>query len=94
MSSRLIELAERRERLIARAEAQRDELSRHLSPWKNVFAVADKGVVAVRYLQHHPGLVAGAVGLFVALRPRKALSWLRRGWVAWKFVKKLRERVL
>lgn len=93
MNRRLIELAERRERLVAKAALQRDELARRAAPWKGVLAVADRGVEAVRYLRRHPGLVAGAVGLFVALRPARAFSWLRRGWSAWRMWRKLRQRL-
>jgi hypothetical protein len=93
VSKRLIELAERRERLVALAALQRSEFSRNLSPLKTCCAVADKGVLALRYLQQHPALVAGAVGLLVALRPRKAFSWLKRGWFAWRLVQKLRQRI-
>lgn len=93
MSKRLIELAERRERLVALAASQRSEFSRNLSPLKTGCAIADKGVMAVRYLQQHPALVAGGVGLLVALRPRKALNWLKRGWFAWRMVQKLRQRL-
>lgn len=93
MSKRLIALAERRERLVALAALQRSEFSRHLSPVKAGCAVADKGVLALRYLQQHPVLVAGGVGLLVALRPRKAFGWLKRGWFAWRMVQKLRQRL-
>lgn len=93
MNSRLIELAERRERLVARIAMQRGELARHAAPLKVVLSVADKGVAVVRFLQRHPGLVAGAVGLFVALRPRRAFVWLGRGWSLWKVVQRLRQRL-
>jgi hypothetical protein len=93
VSKRLIELAERRERLVALAALQRSEFSRNLSPLKAGCAVADKGVMALRYLQQHPALVAGGVALLVALRPRKAFGWLRRGWFAWRLVQKLRQRL-
>lgn len=93
MSKRLIELAERRERLVALAALQRSELSRKLFPLKAGCAVVDKGAMALRYLQQHPAVVAGGVGLLVALRPRKALAWLKRGWFAWRVVQKLRQRL-
>lgn len=93
MSKRLIELAEKRERLVARIASQRAELSAHMVPWKGVCAVADKGVAAVRYLKHHPGLVAGGVAVAVALRPARTITWLRRGWTAWKFIRNLRQRL-
>jgi hypothetical protein len=93
VSKRLIELAERRERLVALAASQRSEFSSNLAPLKIGCAIADKGIMAVRYLQQHPALVAGGVGLLVALRPRKAIGWLRRGWFAWRMVQKLRQRL-
>lgn len=93
MSKRLIELAERRERLVALAALQRSEFSRKLSPLKTGCAIADKGVMAVRYLRQHPALVAGGVGLLVALRPRKAFSWIKRGWFVWRLAQKLRHRL-
>jgi hypothetical protein len=93
MKSRLIELAERRERLVAKIALQRGELARHAAPWQGVCAMADKGVAAARFLQRHPGLVAGVVGLFVALRPRRAFAWLGRGWSLWKVVQRLRQRL-
>lgn len=93
MSQRLIQLAERRERLVARIAAQRSELSRNLFPLKAGCAVADKGLQALRYMQQHPALVAGGVGMLVAMRPRKAFAWLKRGWLAWRMIKKLRQGV-
>ncbi len=93
MSSRLIELAERRERLVAKIALQRTELSGHMAPWKGVCAVADQGINALRYLRQHPAWVAGAVALVVALRPRKALAWMRRGWTVWKLIRNLRQRL-
>lgn len=93
MSKRQIQLAERRERLVALAASQRSEFSRNLSPLKAGCAIADKGIMTVRYLQRHPALVAGGVGLLVALRPRKAINWLKRGWFTWRMVQKLRQRL-
>jgi len=93
MNNRLIELAERRERLVAKIAMQRGELAYHAAPWKGVCAIADKGIAAARFLQRHPGLVAGAVGLLVALRPRRALAWLGRGWSLWKVAQRLRQRM-
>lgn len=93
MSKRLVELAERRERLVALAALQRSTFSRQLYPVKAGCAVADKGVMALRFLQKHPALVAGAAGLLLALKPRKAFSWLKRGWFVWRMTQKLRQRL-
>lgn len=93
MSERLIELAVQRERLVARIAVQRGELAARLGPVRGACAVADKGVAAVRYLQRHPVLVAGSVAVTVALRPRSAFAWLRRGWFVWSTIRKLRQRL-
>ena len=93
MSKRLIELTERKERLISLAASQRSELSRNLSPLKAGCIMADKGVMVVRYLQQHPIQVAGGMGLIIVLKPRKSLNWLKRGWFAWRMVLKLRQRL-
>lgn len=94
VNRRLSELAARRERLVTRAALQRGEIEQLVAPWKHVFAVADRGVEAVRYLQRHPALVAGAVGLFVALRPRRAIAWFGRGWWVWKMLHKARQHLV
>ena len=84
MNTKLIELAERRATLVARAANQRSELAQALTPWRRPLAVVDKGVLAARYLGRHPGLVVGAVAFVAVLRPKRVFGWLRRGWVVWR----------
>lgn len=93
MSRRPIELAERRARLVERIAAQRGEVAARMVPVKRLLGVADKGVGAVRWVRRHPAVVAGIVGLAAALRPRVALTWLKRGWAAWRLVRRLRARL-
>lgn len=94
MSSRLIELAERREHLVAKIALQRGELAHHAASWKGVFATVDKGVAGLRYLRQHPGLLVGAAALLLVFRPRRALNWVKWGWPAWRVVKKIRQYFL
>lgn len=84
MNARLVELAERRAALVARAAAQRAELSRRLEPWRGALAVADQGVAVVRYFKSHPELLAAVVTFAVVIRPRRVLSFFRRGWALWR----------
>lgn len=93
MSQCLIELAERRERLIAKSANLRAGFADEARPLKRALAVADKGVEGFHYLQQHPGVVAAAVGLFVALRPRRAISWATKGWSAWRIYRNVRQRL-
>lgn len=92
MNKTLIQLAERRERLVAQAEAQRMALAHHIEPWRIPLALADQGLVALRFMKRHPIWVAGGVALLAALRPGRVMPWLRRGWVTWQMLRGLRGR--
>lgn len=90
MSGKLEQLAERRSRLVAQAAAQRTSLARHLEPWRARLAVADRGLAALRYVRRRPTLLAGAALLLAIWRPKGVGAWLRRGWVGWQVVRRLR----
>lgn len=90
MNAKLVELAERRATLVARAAVQRTELAQRLAPWRGPLAVVDQGVAAVRYLKRHPELLAAMVTFAVVIRPRRVVSWIRRGWVLWRLVRVVR----
>lgn len=92
MNKKLIRLAERRERLVAQAAAQRMVLAQNIEPWRMPLARADQGLAALRYIKHHPAWIVGGGVLLVALRPGRVWKWLRRGWVAWQMLHKLRGR--
>ena len=89
MSKKRVELAEQRERLIDRAARQRVALRQDIEPWRVPLALADQGIIAVRYVRHHPQWVAGVVILLVVARPARALKWLQRGLISWQVVRKL-----
>jgi len=84
MNAKLIELAERRTTLVARAATQRVELSQTLAPWRGLLAVAGEGLVAVRYIRNHAALLVGIVAFVTPLRPLRLARWLRRGWLVWR----------
>lgn len=77
---RLIVLRERRARLVDRAAAERERVAiavqgaSVVEPW---LAMAQRFAAEAR---RHPAWVAGAVALFVAIRPRRAFSLAMRGW--------------
>ena len=93
MNMKLIELAERRAMLVARAAIQRSELAQALAPWRRPLAVVDQGVLAVRYLSRHPGLLLGVAGFAAVLRPKRVFGWLRRGWMVWRTVLAVKRRL-
>ncbi len=84
MNSRLAAIRLRRERLIVKAAAQRDEVALLLAPWRGPLGLADRGAVAVQYVRAHPGALALAVIVLAALSPRRALRWARRGLTFWR----------
>jgi hypothetical protein len=84
MNAKLIELAERRKILVARAATQRAELSQALAPWREALAVVDRGLVAVRYIRNYAALLVGVVAFVAPLLPRRMAKWLRRDGLAWR----------
>jgi hypothetical protein len=90
MNAKLLEIALRRERLIAQAAQQRTVLVQSVQPLRAPLALADQGLVGLRYLKRHPAWVVGGVAVIVILRPRAVGKWLARVWLAWKMVRRLR----
>ena len=94
MNAKLVDLAERRATLVAKAAAQRAKLSQQLAPWRGPLAVVDQGVAAARYLGSHPALLAALLAFSAVSRPRRIVNWLRRGWVLWRVVRAARKRLM
>jgi len=92
MNEKSSRLAERRERLVAQAAAQRMALAQNIEPWRLPLARADQGLAALRYIKSHPAWIVGGAVLLAIVRPGRAGNWLARGWVTWKMVQKLRGR--
>ena len=81
---RLDQIYARRERLLARSAAQRDELALLLAPLNGPLALADRGIAVVQYARAHPGLVAIAAAIFVLLSPKRAFRLARRAFGVWR----------
>jgi YqjK-like protein len=88
MRERLLFLAERRARLMARAQTERETIAALLKPADGValaaisaFRAAQRALQASR---RHPLIMVAGVALLVALRPRLAVTWIARGWSLWR----------
>lgn len=92
MNENAMRLLERRERLVAQAEAQRQNLARDIEPWRAPLAMADRGLRALRYVSSHPKWMVGGVVLLAVIQPRHAFRWLGRGWLAWQAMSGLRDK--
>lgn len=84
MNAKLIDLAERRKTLVARAATQRAELAQALAPWRGPLTVVDQGLGAVGYIRSHAALLAGVAAFVVPFGPWRVARWLRRGWLVWR----------
>jgi hypothetical protein len=84
VNSRLIQLRERRARLLERAARQREELAGCVAALGTPIAIADRGIAIVRYIRARPGLVTAAAAIVMVLRPRRSFGWARRGFALWQ----------
>jgi len=88
MRERLLALAEHRTRLALRAESERAELSAMLAPADAAAALAASVARVASGLAEqaarYPWIVVAGVALLAALRPRRAMSWLTRGYSMWR----------
>jgi len=80
MNGKLLGLTQRRGELLARIAVQREEMTEIEAEWNAPLALADEGVAAVRFLRHHPLLVAGAIA-FVMIRRHSVAALM---WGVWK----------
>ena len=88
MRERLLALAERRARLVARAQNERAAINALLAPADGAASMAVSFFRTARralaQARNHPLIVIAGVALLVALRPRRAVTWLARGWSLWR----------
>jgi hypothetical protein len=80
----LIELARRKERLIARAEAQRTAVVASFRSLQGPIGIVDRGVDIARFLRGHPLLVTAIVATFTVFRRRGLLSMAGRALSVWR----------
>jgi hypothetical protein len=90
MSNPLQKLAVRRQHLITQAASQRALLAQNADSWHKPLAMADKGLNVLRYIKHHPIVVAGGGATLLSIaNPNGITKWLRRSWFAWQLTKKI-----
>jgi len=79
-----IDVARRKERLIAQCESQRLLVAQSLERWKEPARVIDRTWATVRFLRLHPAVLAVAVAAAVVLGRRHLFTWAGRGLMAWR----------
>lgn len=82
--ARLLVLAERRARLMARAQAERERLAGFVAQADEAASWIGTGRRLLEELGRRPLLVAAGAAFLIALRPRRAFGWLAKGWSLWR----------
>jgi YqjK-like protein len=85
-------LAQRREQLRAQAAAQRQALAQAFGAWHRPLHYLDRARAAAHYLRQYPLLWGSIVLLLLWRRPRGALKWAQRAWIARDVARALRPR--
>ncbi len=89
MNEWMVEIAQRRAVLVARAAAQREEIGRLVRPWQASFALADRGLALLRRLRGHPLLLTLGVALLARFGSGRLGVWAGRIWTAWQLYRSL-----
>ena len=84
-----MQLAERRESLIAQAAAQRAVLRHEFLSLRKPLVHADQGLEVLRFIQRHRVWIGSAVMLLATLRPGPFSKWMRRGWTTLQVTQRL-----
>ena len=82
--SALAEILEKRARLVAEAEAQRNALADATAGCRRVLVLVDRGIVWASWLRAKPYLVVAAAAAIAVLRPKLALGWSARLFTLWR----------
>ncbi len=81
MSERTLSLAQRRLALRAHCAVQRAELAEVVGEINERLGGIDRTLHVVRHYAARPVLIAGAVGVFAMIGPRRLLRWAGRSMV-------------
>lgn len=85
----LADVAQQRQRLLARSAALRATLSAQSAVLEPPLATADRVVLAARWLYLQRGWIAAGAVVVLVLRPRRAWRVVRFGWWAWRTARRV-----
>ncbi|MSQ50712.1 MAG: hypothetical protein EXR28_02365 [Betaproteobacteria bacterium] len=90
----IAEIRARRERLLADAARQRDEIARNYrrneSTLQGAAGLVDRGIGFVGWLRKRPLVLGVVTAVLVAIRPRGALKLAGRGLIAWRALRAIK----
>jgi hypothetical protein len=83
MTSRQIELALKKQRLLFRSAEQRRQLAADMLALTPVLSAVEHLRSSVRWMRDNPVIVVGTLVALVVARPHTVFRWTRRLWLAW-----------
>ena len=93
MNHPLQTVTEKRQHLIAQIASQRMLFAQNADSLRKPLAMADKGLNVLRYIKHHPILIAGGSAALLSIaRPSRIWKWYRRGWLVWEILSNFRKK--
>ena len=79
MTDRSVELAARRNALLAHCEVQRSHLAETALDIQARLASVDRAIALVQRYAHRPVLIVGGLALLAIIKPKRLLRWASRG---------------
>lgn len=83
-TSRLVDIARRKERLLGRTEQQRVIIASACHALERPAGIVDSGISAFVYLKSHPLLAVVCAVVVATVSRRRLAGWIGRGWVLWR----------
>ena len=80
----MIDVALRKERLLARCDGQRVAIAQTCRRWREPARIIDRGWAAARFLRAHPALLAVGVAAALVVGRKNLFAWAGRGLIAWR----------
>ncbi len=87
----MIELMRQRERLLARCNSQRGDVTALTRQLEGPFAIADRALAGINYLRQHPVVTGVLVALLALVGRRGWWGWAQRGFVLWRAYRAFRD---
>jgi hypothetical protein len=88
MRARLLGLHQRRAQLVAHAQTEREQLAAQLARADAALAWLERGRSVLAEVRRRPLLLAAAVLLVMAWRPRRVLKLLASSWSLWQLYRR------
>lgn len=92
MSAYRQNIIRRREALVFRSDAYRFQIKQNFEQLRPRIEYVATALRLVNSLRSKIGVIGSIAAILVVRRPGAVTSWLKRGWLVWQIVRRLRHR--